>query len=65
MTARPSGDGGVRPIAMATGRLVDERWAEIASAEEIETIKHALQSLLGKLQGEDGIMIGSREQAGS
>ncbi|WP_267884725.1 hypothetical protein [Rhizobium rhizogenes] len=44
---------------------MDERWAEIASAEEIETIKHALQSLLGKLQGEDGIMIGSKEQAGS
>jgi hypothetical protein len=47
------------------GRLVDERWAEIASAEEIETIKYALQSLLGKLQGEDGTMIGSKEQAGS
>jgi hypothetical protein len=44
---------------------VSERWSKIASAREIETIKHALQNLLGKLQGEDGTMIGPGEQAGS
>ncbi|MDL2410240.1 MarR family transcriptional regulator [Rhizobium calliandrae] len=44
---------GVRPIAMATGRLIDERWAEIAGSQEIEQIKHALQRLLDRLQGDD------------
>jgi DNA-binding MarR family transcriptional regulator len=56
---------GVRPIAMATGRLVDERWSEIAGSEEIEQIKHALQRLLGKLQSDDQTDIGPGEQAGS
>ncbi|MBB3457547.1 DNA-binding MarR family transcriptional regulator [Rhizobium sp. BK313] len=56
---------GVRPIAMATGRLVDERWAEIAGSEEIEQIKHALQRLLGRLQSDDQTGIGAEEQAGS
>lgn len=56
---------GVRPIAMATGRLVDERWAEIAGSEEIEQIKHALQRLLGRLQSDDQTGIGAGEQAGS
>jgi len=56
---------GVRPIAMATGRLVDERWAELAGSEEIEQIKHALQRLLGRLQSDDQTGIGAEEQAGS
>ena len=56
---------GVRPIAMATGRLVDERWSEIAGSEEIEQIKHALQRLLGRLQSDDQTGIGAEEQAGS
>jgi DNA-binding MarR family transcriptional regulator len=56
---------GVRPIAMATGRLVDERWAELAGSEEIEQIKHALQRLLGRLQSDDQTGIGAEKQAGS
>jgi DNA-binding MarR family transcriptional regulator len=43
---------GVRPIAVSTGRLVDERWSDIAGSQEIEGLKQALQAVLGKLRGE-------------
>lgn len=45
---------GVRPVAMAAGRLVDRRWSEMAGLEEIEGIRQALQALLEKLRGGDG-----------
>ncbi|MBB3291153.1 MULTISPECIES: MarR family transcriptional regulator [unclassified Rhizobium] len=44
---------GVRPVAMAAGRLVDQRWSDMAGSEEIDALKQALQSLLGKLRGGD------------
>ncbi|MDE1995514.1 MAG: MarR family transcriptional regulator [Rhizobiaceae bacterium] len=56
---------GVRPIAVAAGRLVDERWAGIAGAEEMDQIRQALQRLLGRLQGEDGAAIVPDDEAGS
>ena len=43
---------GVRPIAAATGRLVDQRWSDIAGSEEINALKQALQEVLGKLRGD-------------
>ena len=43
---------GVRPIAAATGRLVDQRWSDIAGSQEIEGLKQALQAVLGKLRGD-------------
>lgn len=45
---------GVRPVAMATGRLVDQRWSDMAGTKEIEGIKQALQALLEKLRSGDG-----------
>ncbi|MFK0161728.1 MarR family winged helix-turn-helix transcriptional regulator [Rhizobium sp. NPDC090279] len=44
---------GVRPVAMAAGRLVDQRWSDIAGLDEIEALKRALQNLLEKLRGGD------------
>ena len=45
---------GVRPVAMATGRRVDQRWCDMAGSQEIEGIKQALQALLEKLRSGDG-----------
>jgi DNA-binding MarR family transcriptional regulator len=42
---------GVRPVAMAAGRNVDERWAELTSRQEIDGLRQALQGVLGRLQG--------------
>jgi DNA-binding MarR family transcriptional regulator len=50
---------GVRPVAMAAGRQVDRRWAELTSPEEIEDLRRALQALLERVQSEK-----SREMAG-
>lgn len=36
----------VSPIARAAGRLVDQHWAEMTSAEEIEGLRKALRSVL-------------------
>lgn len=36
----------VSPIARAAGRLVDQRWAELTSPEEIEALRRALRSVL-------------------
>jgi len=36
----------VSPIARAAGKLVDQHWAELTSAEEIEALRKALQSVL-------------------
>jgi len=40
----------VRPVAIAAGRRVDARWAELTSPGEIEALRHALRSLLARLQ---------------
>ena len=40
----------VRPVAVAAGRGVDGRWSELTSPQEIEALRHALQSLLERLQ---------------
>ncbi len=40
----------VRPIAMAAGRQVDRRWAELTGSPELESLRGALQELLVKLQ---------------
>jgi DNA-binding MarR family transcriptional regulator len=45
---------GVRPVAMAAGRNVDERWAELTSRQEIDGLRQALQGLLARLQGGTG-----------
>lgn len=42
----------VRPIAMAAGRRVEARWAELATPQEIETLRSSLQALLAHLQAE-------------
>ena len=39
----------VRPIAIAAGRRVDARWAELTSPEQIEALRNALQMLLDKV----------------
>ncbi|MDQ0470867.1 MarR family winged helix-turn-helix transcriptional regulator [Labrys wisconsinensis] len=44
----------VRPIAVAAGRQVDERWSALTSPAEIDALRGALQSLLERLQGEAG-----------
>jgi DNA-binding MarR family transcriptional regulator len=36
----------VRPVAVAAGRGVDQRWSELTSPQEIEKLRQALQSLL-------------------
>jgi DNA-binding MarR family transcriptional regulator len=42
----------VRPVAVAAGRGVDARWAELTSPQEIEAIRRSLQGLLARLQEE-------------
>jgi DNA-binding MarR family transcriptional regulator len=44
----------VGPVAVASGRRVEERWAQLTSPEEIEALAGALQRLLVKLMGESG-----------
>jgi DNA-binding MarR family transcriptional regulator len=39
----------VRPIAIAAGRRVEERWAELIGAEDLESLRALLQRLLGRL----------------
>lgn len=40
----------VRPIASATGRKVDERWAELTSADEMEGLRQSLRLLFEKVR---------------
>ena len=42
----------VRPLAVAAGRRVDERWAEVTSPQQIESLRTALLELLIRLQDE-------------
>ncbi len=41
----------VRPVAVAAGRRVQDRWEEVMGREDIDTLGHLLQELLGRLQG--------------
>jgi DNA-binding MarR family transcriptional regulator len=41
----------VRPIAVAAGRRVEERWAELVGNEEIETLRESLKHLLETIRG--------------
>jgi DNA-binding MarR family transcriptional regulator len=45
----PRGES-VRPVAMAAGRRVQARWAELTSPQRIESLRRSLQALLGELQ---------------
>jgi DNA-binding MarR family transcriptional regulator len=45
----PRGEA-VRPIGVAAGRRVEERWADLTSPEEIEALRDALQRLLAALE---------------
>jgi DNA-binding MarR family transcriptional regulator len=40
----------VPTVAIATGRLVEARWAELTSRRNIESLRRTLQVLLGALQ---------------
>lgn len=42
----------VRPIASATGRKVDERWAELTSPEEMEALRQSLRLLFEKVRND-------------
>jgi len=41
----------IRPLAMATGKRVEEVWARLLGERDLEVLRSALQALLGKLQG--------------
>lgn len=40
----------IRPLAMATGKRVEEVWAQLLGDGALEELRTALQKLLGKLQ---------------
>jgi DNA-binding MarR family transcriptional regulator len=42
----------VRPVAMAAGRRVATRWAELTSAQQIESLGRSLQELLTQVQND-------------
>ncbi|OEC93241.1 MULTISPECIES: MarR family transcriptional regulator [unclassified Rhizobium] len=42
---------GVRPVAMAAGKMVEQRWSDMAGSGEIEVIRQGLQNLLETLRG--------------
>ena len=42
----------VGPVAVAAGRRVEERWAELTSQEEIDALRATLQRLLSRLREE-------------
>jgi DNA-binding MarR family transcriptional regulator len=43
----------VRPISLAAGRRVEERWAKLTSPEEIESLRTALQTVLSELNAQE------------
>jgi DNA-binding MarR family transcriptional regulator len=47
----PRGEA-VRPVTMAAGHRVEQRWAQLTSPEEIESLRGSLQRLLAKLRDE-------------
>jgi DNA-binding MarR family transcriptional regulator len=42
----------VRPIAVAAGRQVAKRWAELTSQEEMKSLQRSLEALLARLESE-------------
>lgn len=40
----------IRPLAMATGKRVEDLWAQILGEGDLEVLRSTLQVLLGKLQ---------------
>lgn len=48
----PKGEA-VRPIAVATGRRVEEQWTELIGADDLETLRGLLQRLLLALREDD------------
>lgn len=58
----PRGEA-VRPIAIAAGRRVEAGWAERTSVQEIESLRHALQSLLTRLQNDSDADVTSERQS--
>lgn len=49
----PRGEA-VRPVGVAAGRRVEERWADLTSPEQIEALRDALQRLLAALEDQRG-----------
>jgi DNA-binding MarR family transcriptional regulator len=47
----PRGDA-VRPVTLAAGNRVEERWRQLAGPEEIESLRGSLQRLLVLLMSE-------------
>ena len=43
----------VGPITIPAGRRVEEHWAELIGADELESLRASLQTLLAKLRVED------------
>lgn len=41
----------IRPLAMATGKRVEQEWAQLVGQGELEMLRSALQNLLGRVQG--------------
>ena len=42
----------VRPVALAAGQRVEERWAQLTSPEELEALRASLLRLLSELRAE-------------
>ena len=42
----------VRPVAMAAGRSVYARWAELSSPLQLESLRRSLEALLGRLEND-------------
>jgi DNA-binding MarR family transcriptional regulator len=40
----------IRPLAMTTGKHVEELWAQLLGERDLEVLRCALQALLGKLR---------------
>jgi DNA-binding MarR family transcriptional regulator len=40
----------VRPVCVAAGRRVEERWAELIGSEALETLRQTMRHLLDRLQ---------------
>lgn len=47
----PRGES-VRPVAIAAGRRVEARWAELTSPQQIESLRHSLQALLTQVKND-------------
>ena len=50
----PRGES-VQPVAIAAGRQVETRWAELVGPQEIATLRRSLQALLAQLQNASNV----------